>query len=501
MQIITGNRSSVNKVDLSSIVAVQADGYWTVYQAPFLQDRIRIACKIQVLMVMLKAKSCKDILKPSLPFSTIMETLMEYARNGVAPEWLREVEKHEGVEREKILTLISQGKVVVPRNLRKDEDFIPRAIGKLVSTKINANIGTSADCINLQEEIEKAVVAQKYGADAIMDLSSGGDLDFIRKRIMEVVDVPFGTVPIYQIAREMNIADADEDDFFNVVEKHARDGVDFMTIHAGVCRTTVERLERSGRLLGVVSRGGSLTIAWMKHTGMENPYYENFDYLLELMREYDVTISLGDAFRPGCIHDASDRVKFSEFIILGELTERCRAAGVQAMVEGPGHVPVDEIATSVKAMKYATNEAPLYLLGPLVTDIAAGYDHIAGAIGAAIAGMHGADFICYVTPAEHLALPTVDDVREGVIASKIAAHAIDLVKEGQKDRARRVDYEMSLARKNLDWEKQFRLSIDPERAREIHARRKSKGETCSMCGDLCAIKTINEVMGRREQNA
>ena len=272
-----------------------------------------------------------------------------------------------------------------------------------------------------------------------------------------------------------------------------------MTIHAGVCRTTVERLERSNRLLGVVSRGGSLTISWMKHTGMENPYYENFDYLLELMREYDVTVSLGDAFRPGCIHDASDRVKFTEFIILGELTEKCRKAGVQAMVEGPGHVPVDEIATSVKAMKYATNEAPLYLLGPLVTDIAAGYDHIAGAIGAAIAGMHGADFICYVTPAEHLALPTVDDVREGVIASKIAAHAIDLVKEGQKERARKTDYEMSLARKNLNWETQFRLSINPEKAREIHARRKSQGETCSMCGDLCAIKTINEVMGKREQ--
>ena len=430
-----------------------------------------------------------------------METLIEHARKGDVPDWLGGVEAYEGIGAEKILTLISQGKVVVPRNIKKDEDFRPRAIGKLMSTKINANIGTSADYINLEEEIEKAVVAQKYGADAIMDLSSGGDLDFVRKKIMEVVDVPFGTVPIYQIAREMDIADADEDDFFSVVEKHAKDGVDFMTIHAGVCRTTVERLEKSNRLLGVVSRGGSLTIAWMKHTGMENPYYENFDYLLELMKEYDVTVSLGDAFRPGCIHDASDRVKFTEFVILGELTEKSREAGVQAMVEGPGHVPIDEIATSVKAMKFATDEAPLYLLGPLVTDIAAGYDHIAGAIGAAIAGMHGADFICYVTPAEHLALPTVDDVREGVIASKIAAHAIDLVKEGQRERARKIDYEMSLARKRLDWESQFRLAVDPERAREIHARRKSRGETCSMCGDLCAIKTINEVMGRKEQKA
>ncbi len=426
-----------------------------------------------------------------------METLIDHAKKGDAPEWLKKVESYEGVDLKKILTLIAEGKVVVPKNVKKDGDFRPRAIGKLMSTKINANIGTSADYINLEEEIEKAIVALKYGTDAIMDLSSGGDLDFIRKKIMEVVDVPFGTVPIYQLAREKDIADADEDDFFNVVEKHARDGVDFMTIHAGVCRTTVERLEKSNRLLGVVSRGGSLTIAWMKETGLENPYYAEFDYLLELLREYDVTISLGDAFRPGCIFDASDRVKFTEFIILGELTEKCRNAGVQAMVEGPGHVPIDEISTSVKAMKFATNEAPLYLLGPLVTDIAAGYDHIAGAIGAAIAGMYGADFICYVTPAEHLALPTVDDVREGVIASKIAAHAIDLVKEGQRERARKIDYEMSLARKNLDWENQFRLSIDPEKAREIHARRKSKGETCSMCGDLCAIKTINEVIGKR----
>ncbi len=426
-----------------------------------------------------------------------METLIEMARKGSYPEWLKEVEVNEGVELSKIIRLISHGKVVVPRNVLRDESFRPRAIGKLMSTKINANVGTSADYVNLEEEMEKARVAQKYGADAIMDLSSGGDLDYIRKKIMEVVEVPFGTVPIYQLAREKSIYDASEDDFFRVVEKHARDGVDFMTIHAGVSRVTVERLEKSDRLLGVVSRGGSLTIAWMKHNDAENPYYRNFGYLLEMLKEYDVTISLGDAFRPGCIHDASDRVKFTEFIILGELVEECRKAGVQAMVEGPGHVPIDEIETSVKAMKYATGEAPLYLLGPLVTDIAAGYDHIAGAIGAAIAGMHGADFICYVTPAEHLALPTVEDVVEGVIASKIAAHAIDLVKEGQRERARRVDYEMSLARKKLDWETQFKLSVNPERAMEIHARRKSRGETCSMCGDLCAIKTINEVFEER----
>ena len=312
---------------------------------------------------------------------------------------------------------------------------------------------------------------------------------------MDVVSVPFGTVPIYQAARDCrNMVDMDEDDFFNVIEKHAKDGVDFMTVHAGVNKFSVERLMKSKRLLGVVSRGGAITIGWMMHNERENPYYENFDYLLELLKEYDVTISLGDAFRPGCIADASDRAKFTEFIVLGELVERCRDAGVQAMVEGPGHVPLDEIETSVKAMKYVTKNAPLYLLGPLVTDIAAGYDHIAAAIGAAIAGMHGADFICYVTPSEHLALPNVEDVKEGVIAAKIAAHAIDLVKEGQRERARKRDYEMSLARKNLDWERQFQLSIDPENARKVWMRRKSSSDACSMCGDLCAIRLVKEAL-------
>ncbi len=423
-----------------------------------------------------------------------METLMQMAKKGEYPDWLEAVAKSEGIDVNLLVKLIGMGEVVVPRNVLRDEDFRPKAIGRMVSTKVNANVGTSADYVNVEEEVEKAKVAVKYGADAVMDLSTGGDLDYIRRRIMEAVNVPLGTVPIYQAAREKSVEDLDEDDFFNVVEKHARDGVDFMTIHAGVCRVSVERLKNSGRLMGVVSRGGSIIIKWMEHNDAENPYYKNFDYLLEILREYDVTISLGDAFRPGCIADASDRAKFTEFIILGELVEKCRDAGVQAMVEGPGHVPIDEIETSVKAMKFVTKNAPLYLLGPLVTDIAAGYDHIAAAIGAAIAGMHGADFICYVTPSEHLALPTVEDVREGVIAAKIAAHAADLVKEGVKERARMRDYEMSLARKNLDWRRQFELSIDPEKAMEIHARRKSTTDACSMCGDLCAIKMSREVL-------
>lgn len=424
---------------------------------------------------------------------------MEMAKKGKAEDWLKDVAKYEGVELDLLLKLIAKGEVVVPRNVKREDGFKPRAIGRFMRTKINANVGTSIDYINVEEEVEKAIVAQKYGADAVMDLSTAGDLDYIRRRIMDVVEVPFGTVPIYQAARMKKVVvDMDEDDFFKAVEKHAKDGVDFMTIHAGVNWASVERLKRSNRLLGVVSRGGAIIIGWMLHNEKENPYYANFDYLLEILREYDVTISLGDAFRPGCIHDASDRAKFMEFIVLGELVEKCRNAGVQAIVEGPGHMPLDEIETSVKTMKLVTKNAPLYLLGPLVTDIAAGYDHIAGAIGAAIAGMAGADFICYVTPSEHLALPTVEDVKEGVIAAKIAAHAIDLVKEKQRERARQIDYMMSLARKRFDWETQFKLAIDPEKARAIWERRKPKSGTCSMCGDLCAIKLVQKAFSNEQ---
>jgi len=424
-------------------------------------------------------------------------TLITEAKKAVVSEFVRKAAEYERLEPEKLVRLISHGYVVLPKNVLREE-IEPRAIGMFTSTKVNANVGTSADYINVEEEVEKAVVAQKAGADAVMDLSSGGDLDSIRKRIMEVVKVPFGTVPIYQAARDCRmVVDMDEDDFFRAVERHAKDGVDFMTIHSGVNWISVERLKRSKRLLGVVSRGGAIIIGWMLHNEKENPYYKDFDYLLEILKEYDVTISLGDAFRPGCIHDAGDRVKYTEFIMLGELVEKCRQAGVQCMVEGPGHVPLDQIETSVKAMKSVTDNAPLYLLGPLVTDIAAGYDHIAAAIGAAVAGMAGADFICYVTPSEHLALPTVEDVREGVIAAKIAAHAIDLVKDGQRERARQRDYEMSLARKNLDWKRQFELSIDPEKAKEVHSRRRSGSDACSMCGDLCAIKLVKEALEER----
>ncbi|MET1125046.1 MAG: phosphomethylpyrimidine synthase [Archaeoglobaceae archaeon] len=420
-------------------------------------------------------------------------TIIEEARRGAADEFIRKAAEAEGLEVEKLLRLIAKGYVVVPKNVRRGT--IPKPIGKFCSTKVNANVGTSADYVNIEEEIEKVRVAERYGADAVMDLSTGGDLDEIRRRLMKVTRLPFGTVPIYQAARDCRkVVDMSEDDFIAVVEKHAKDGVDFMTIHAGVNWMSVERLRRAKRLLGVVSRGGAIIIGWMLHNERENPYYENFDYLLEVLKEYDVTVSLGDAFRPGCIHDA-DRVKLMEYVVLGELVERCREVGVQCIVEGPGHMPIDAIEASVKAMKIATGEAPLYLLGPLVTDVAAGYDHIAAAIGAAIAAKAGADFICYVTPAEHLGLPSVEDVKEGVIAAKIAAHAADIVKIGE--RAAKWDYEMSLARRNLDWRRQFELSLDPEKAEAVWSRRRSRSDACSMCGDLCAIKLVDEAFGAK----
>ncbi len=428
-----------------------------------------------------------------------METLMEMAKAGKYPEWLRDVAKSEGIELDKLVRLIAKGEVVVPKNVNRELRY-PKAIGRFVSTKINANVGTSIDFVNVDEEVEKAIIAQRYGADAIMDLSTAGDLDYIRRRLLEIAEVPFGTVPIYQSARMKKVVvDMDEDDFFKSVERHAKDGVDFMTIHAGINKFTLDVLKKSDRLLGVVSRGGAIIVGWMVHNEKENPYYKDFDYLLEILREYDVTISLGDALRPGCLHD-SDRAKFAEWVVLGELVERCREKGVQCIVEGPGHMPADQIAPAVKAMKVVTKNAPLYLLGPLVTDVALGYDHIAGAMGALIAGMAGADFICYLTPAEHLALPTVDDVREGVVVTKIAAHAIDLVKEGVRERARKIDYEMSLARKRFDWGRQFKLAIDSERAKEIWSRRRSKF-ACSMCGDLCAIKIAQKALERNVFNS
>ena len=416
---------------------------------------------------------------------------------------LEQIAAAEGVSVEQLARLLDAGRVVIPRNVRRAaadraEVLLLTAIGERMSTKVNVNIGTSKDYVNLAEEVEKARVAVRHGADTIMDLSTGGDLDSTRRAVIEAVNVPVGTVPIYQAALERAgeraVVEMTADDMFGAVREHAKDGIDFVTIHAGVNLNALERLKRSGRILDVVSRGGAFLIAWMIHNAAENPLYRDYDYLLELAREYELTLSLGDGMRPGCIADASDRAKFMEAITLGELVQRARAAGVQALVEGPGHVPLDEIEASVRVIKQLTEFAPLYLLGPLVTDIAPGYDHLVSAIGGAVAGMYGADFLCMVSPSEHLALPSVKDIKEGTIVTRIAAHAIDLVKDGQRERARRVDEAMAHARKDLDWRRQFELALEPEEARSIKERRPTASEACSICGELCAIKLVKEYL-------
>ena len=414
---------------------------------------------------------------------------------------LKRVSVAEGVSVEKLQRLLDTGRVVIPRNVKRAEEsenrgIVLKAIGEGMSTKVNVNVGTSKDYVNLDEEVEKAKIALQYGADAIMDLSTGGDLDETRQTILKEVNVPVGTVPIYQAALEKAdvraVVDMSSDDMFNAVKNHAKDGVDFVTIHAGVNLNSLERLKRSGRILDVVSRGGAFLVAWMIHNERENPFYDEYEYLIEIANEYELTLSLGDGMRPGCISDASDRAKFMETITLGELVKRAREEGVQALVEGPGHVPLDEIEAAVKTIKHVTDFAPLYLLGPLVTDIAPGYDHFVSAIGGAVAGMYGADFLCMVSPSEHLALPSENDIKEGTIVTKIAAHAADLVKEGQRSKARRLDDEMAYARKNLDWKRQFELALNDEEARRIRDSRPSKSDACSICGDLCAIKMVRE---------
>ncbi len=417
---------------------------------------------------------------------------------------LEKISFAEGVSVKKLNQLLGAGRVVIPKNANRAEkgDITLKAIGTGMSMKVNVNVGTSKDYVSVEEEVRKAKVAVEYGADAIMDLSTGGDLNETRRTILKEVDVPVGTVPIYQAAlekaEERAVVDMNSDDMFNAVRNHAKDGIDFVTIHAGVNQNSLARLKLSGRILDVVSRGGAFLVAWMIHNERENPLYEEYDYLLEIANEYDLTLSLGDGMRPGCISDASDRAKFAEAITLGELVKRAREEGVQAMVEGPGHVPLDEIEASVKIIKHVTDFAPLYLLGPLVTDIAPGYDHFVSAIGGAVAGMYGADFLCMVSPSEHLALPSVHDIKEGTIVTKIAAHVADLVKEGQRERVRRLDDEMAYARRNLDWKKQFEIAINPEEAIRIRNSRLSKSDACSICGDLCAIKMVKECLETHE---
>lgn len=409
---------------------------------------------------------------------------------------IKRIAEEEKIPAENISRGLAQGTVAVPMN--KNRRLLkPMAVGAGLRVKVNANIGTSQDFPDPAAELEKLRAALGAGADAVMDLSTGGDLDAIRREIIAQCPVPLGTVPIYQAAveaagRKKSLVEVTADEIFSVIEKQAKDGVDFMTVHCGVTRETLSRLKEQGRTAGVVSRGGAMTIEWMSYNGKENPLYEHYNRLLWVAREYGVTLSLGDGLRPGCLADATDRSQVQELVILGELVDRARAAGVQAMVEGPGHVPIHQIETNIRLQKELCRGAPFYVLGPLVTDIAPGYDHITAAIGGAWAAYFGADFLCYVTPAEHLRLPTVEDVREGVYVLRIAAHAADIARgvPGAGD----WDLEMSRARKGLDWKRQIELAINPPLARQIFesAPKKDSGE-CTMCGQYCAMKRMSEV--------
>jgi phosphomethylpyrimidine synthase len=419
----------------------------------------------------------------------IKMTQLEAAKQLNPTEEMRKVAKDENIEIQDLMRQIAEGKVVIPKNKNRNFENV-MAIGKMMRTKINANIGTSGDCPTYEREMEKLQVAIDAGADSVMDLSTGGDLEKIRGMILENSSVMVGAVPIYAVAARLAEKDIptnkmDGEELLKSIEKQCEQGVDYITVHCGVTKESVARMDRSNRVCGIVSRGGSILADWIRKNGKENPLYEYYDDLLEIAYKYDVTLSLGDGFRPGAIIDATDRGQIDELIILGELAERAKERNVQTMIEGPGHVPLNQIQANMILQKRLCNDAPFYILGPLPTDIAPGYDHITSAIGGAIAGAAGADFLCYVTPAEHLCLPDMDDVREGVIASKIAAHIADIAKgyPGAIDK----DIQMSIYRKNLDWEGMFSMAIDPVRAREKY-QKNNDVNSCTMCGKLCAVK-------------
>lgn len=425
-------------------------------------------------------------------------TQLKEARNGVVTEAIRVVSEDEGLSPETVRERVVAGRIVIPRN--KKHEFMPKGIGEGLRVKVNANIGTSKDHAYPEEELEKLRLAIECGADAVMDLSTGGDLDEVRKTLLGACDVTFGTVPIYQavselVDKERSVCEMGVDELFKVIEKHAEDGVDFITVHCGVTREALERLSSSGRIGGIVSRGGAILANWMLHHKKENPLYENYDRLLDIAEAYDVTLSLGDGLRPGAIDDATDGPQIEELMTLGELRDRAVDRGVQVMIEGPGHVPIDQIEANVQLEKRICKGSPFYILGPLPTDITPGYDHITSAIGGAVAAMAGADFICYVTPAEHLRLPDLHDVKEGVIAARIAAHVADIGRGIPG--ARSLDREMSMRRKNLDWDGMFEMAIDPGKAKEMKLKSEdAEKDVCTMCGDLCAINLDNIVKTR-----
>ena len=423
-------------------------------------------------------------------------TRIELAKNGVITDEMKEVAIAEGMSPERLASDIAAGVTVITRNVL--HDIKPLGIGKGLSTKINANIGTSKDKLSFDGEIEKLDVLVKYGADAVMDLSTGGSIRDMRRLLTTKSPIAVGTVPIYEAAVRAaeshgRMSKMTPDDIFKVIENHAEEGVDFVTVHCGVNRRAIERLKDEGRILDIVSRGGSFLLEWMIYNDRENPLFEYYDRLLEIVKKNDVTLSLGDGLRPGCIEDATDRSQIEELLTIGELRDRALEAGVQAIIEGPGHVPLNQVELNIKLQKEICKGAPFYVLGPLVTDIAMGYDHIAAAIGGAIAGAAGADFLCYVTPAEHIRLPDIEDVKEGVIASKIAAHAADIAKgvSGAKER----DRKMALCRKNLDWKGQIELSFNPDKVRKWRSEAPpSEQDVCSMCGEFCAIRTVERAL-------
>lgn len=421
-------------------------------------------------------------------------TQMNAARQGIITDEMRTVAEKEGIAPEKLMEYVAAGTAIIPCN-KNHKAISPAGVGSMLKTKINVNLGTSRDCKDLNMELEKVQSAVDMGAEAIMDLSSCGDTQKFRRLLTEKCPAMIGTVPIYDavVYYHKPLIQITTDEWIDIVKMHAQDGVDFMTIHCGINKETAVKFKRNKRLMNIVSRGGSIIFAWMEMTGNENPFYERFDEILDICQQYDVTLSLGDACRPGCIMDATDAPQIEELITLGELTKRAWEKDVQVMIEGPGHMPLNQIAANMEIEKTLCHGAPFYVLGPLVTDIAPGYDHITAAIGGAVAAMNGAAFLCYVTPAEHLRLPDLDDVKDGIIASKIAAHAADIAKglPGATD----WDLKMDKARKVLDWEKMFNVAIDPEKARRYRESSKpEKEDTCSMCGNFCAVKNMNRIL-------
>ncbi|SCI90767.1 Phosphomethylpyrimidine synthase [uncultured Clostridium sp.] len=425
-------------------------------------------------------------------------TQMDAAKRGIITEAMKIVAEKEGKSTEEIRLLVAEGKVAIPAN-KNHKSLSPEGVGQGLRTKINVNLGISKDCCDCDKELDKVRTALDMKAEAIMDLSNYGKTAEMRKTIVEMSTAMLGTVPIYDALGyyDKDLKDLTAKEFLDVVEKHGQDGVDFVTIHAGLNREAVETVKRNKRLTNVVSRGGSLLFAWMEINNAENPFFEHFDELLDICAKYDITLSLGDALRPGSINDASDASQIKELITLGELTKRAWEKNVQVIIEGPGHMAINEIEANMIMQKRLCHGAPFYVLGPLVTDVAPGYDHITSAIGGAIAATYGADFLCYVTPAEHLRLPNLDDMKEGIIASKIAAHAADIAK-GVKG-ARNWDNEMSKARADIDWERMFELSIDQEKARRYRAESKPHDEeSCSMCGKMCSMRTMKKILNGEE---